>query len=74
VKYAVEMGSSAMIHIPSFIKIGSGIQKLTAGRHTDKQIVWRSRNTAENAITAILYRPEDKMNSPTFKHHVMTRI
>jgi hypothetical protein len=27
-KYAVGMGSSAMIHIPSFIKIGSGIQKL----------------------------------------------
>jgi hypothetical protein len=27
-KYAVEMGSDAMIYIPSFIKIGSGIQKL----------------------------------------------
>jgi hypothetical protein len=28
-KYAVEMGSGAMIYIPSFIKIGSGILKLT---------------------------------------------
>jgi hypothetical protein len=28
-KYVVEMGSGAMIYIPSFIKIGSGIQKLT---------------------------------------------
>jgi hypothetical protein len=27
-KYAVEMGSLAVIYIPSFIKIGSGIQKL----------------------------------------------
>jgi hypothetical protein len=27
-KYAVEMGSGAMAYIPSFIKIGSGIQKL----------------------------------------------
>jgi hypothetical protein len=27
-KYAVEMGSDAMIYIPSFIKTGSGIQKL----------------------------------------------
>jgi hypothetical protein len=27
-KYAVEMGSGAMIYILSFIKIGSGIQKL----------------------------------------------
>jgi hypothetical protein len=27
-KYAVEMGSGAMIYIRSFINIGSGIQKL----------------------------------------------
>jgi hypothetical protein len=27
-KYAVEMGSDALMYIPSFIKIGSGIQKL----------------------------------------------
>jgi hypothetical protein len=26
-KYAVEMGSGAVIYIPSFIKIGSGIQR-----------------------------------------------
>jgi hypothetical protein len=41
-KYAVEMGSGAMIYIPSFIKIGSGISKLMVGvgegihRHTDR--------------------------------------
>jgi hypothetical protein len=37
-KYAVKMGSDAMIHIPSFIKIGSGILKLIEGgihRHTN---------------------------------------
>jgi hypothetical protein len=36
-KYAIEMGSGAMIHIPSFTKIGSGIQDLIEGihRHTD---------------------------------------
>jgi hypothetical protein len=28
-KYAVEMGSGAMAYIPSFIKIASGVQKLT---------------------------------------------
>jgi hypothetical protein len=28
IKYAVEMGSGAMIQIPRFLKIGSGIQKL----------------------------------------------
>jgi hypothetical protein len=35
-KYAVEMGSGAMIHISSFTKIGSGIQKLMGG-FTDTQ-------------------------------------
>jgi hypothetical protein len=30
-KYAIEIGSSAMIYIPSFIKIGSGIQKFMGG-------------------------------------------
>jgi hypothetical protein len=30
-KYAVEMGSAAMIYTPSFIKTGSSIQKLKWG-------------------------------------------
>jgi hypothetical protein len=30
-KYAVEVGSSAMIYVSSFIKIGSGIQKFMEG-------------------------------------------
>jgi hypothetical protein len=38
-KCAVEMGSDAMIYIQNFIKIGSGIQKLTEG---DAQTAWRS--------------------------------
>jgi hypothetical protein len=37
-KYAVEMGSGAMIYIPSFIKIYSGVQKLIReGTQTDRQ-------------------------------------
>jgi hypothetical protein len=38
-KYAVEMGSGA---IPSFITIGSGIQKLMEGgihRHTESMVI-----------------------------------
>jgi hypothetical protein len=27
-KYAIDMGSGAMIYIPSFMKIGPGVQKL----------------------------------------------
>jgi hypothetical protein len=30
-KYAVEMGLGAVIYRPRFIKIGSGIQKITGG-------------------------------------------
>jgi hypothetical protein len=33
-KYAVEMGSGAMIYIPSLIKIGSGIKKLMGDTQT----------------------------------------
>jgi hypothetical protein len=32
-KYAVEKGSVAMMHISSFIKVDSGIQKLISGVH-----------------------------------------
>jgi hypothetical protein len=32
-KYAVEIGSGAMIYTPSFIKSGSGIQTLMWGIH-----------------------------------------
>jgi hypothetical protein len=36
-KYSVEMGSVAMIYIPSYIRNGSALQKLTRAtqRHTD---------------------------------------
>jgi hypothetical protein len=48
-KYADEMGSGAMIYIPSFIKNGLGIQKLISGIHRDIQshihTAWRSQNT-----------------------------
>jgi hypothetical protein len=40
-KYAVEMGSGAMIYILSFINIGSGVQKFIGG-YTDTQTAWRS--------------------------------
>jgi hypothetical protein len=43
-KYAVEMGSGAMIYIPSFIKISSAIRKLIGGYihcYTDIQTAWR---------------------------------
>jgi hypothetical protein len=38
-KHAVEKGSGAMIYIPSFIKIGSGIQMLMREIHS-KETSW----------------------------------
>jgi hypothetical protein len=43
-KYAVEMGSVVMMYVPSFIKIGSGIQTIMGGggytyRHTDSNVI-----------------------------------
>jgi hypothetical protein len=40
-KYAVEMGSGAMIYIPGSIKTGLGIQK-SVGGFTGTQREWRS--------------------------------
>jgi hypothetical protein len=37
-KYTVMMGSGAMIYIPSFIKTGSGIQKLIGVGTQNKEI------------------------------------
>jgi hypothetical protein len=40
-KHAAEMGSGAVIYIQSFIKIGSGTQKLIGGVHinTDRMVI-----------------------------------
>jgi hypothetical protein len=40
-KHASEMGPGAKIYIPSFIKTGSGIQKLMRGihRHTESMVI-----------------------------------
>jgi hypothetical protein len=38
-KYDVEMGSCAMIYIPSFIKIVSAIQKIIRGKHRHTEII-----------------------------------
>jgi hypothetical protein len=40
-KYVVEMGTGAMTYIPSFVKTGSGIQKLTGSiyRHTKSMVI-----------------------------------
>jgi hypothetical protein len=41
---AVEMDSGAVIYIPSFIKIGSGVQKLIGGIHRHTQTHGQQRD------------------------------
>jgi hypothetical protein len=54
VKYAVEIGSGAMICIPSFVKIGSDIQKLVGG-FTDTAWRWHKpavgKQTNDNKLS-----------------------
>jgi hypothetical protein len=55
-KYAVEMGSGGMIYIPSFINIGSGIQKPIRG---DTQTAWRSHKPTLGNKTARYHVPHN---------------
>jgi hypothetical protein len=52
-KYAFEMDIVAMIHVSSFIKIGSGIRKLIGGGYTDTQDAWRSHKPIREALTVM---------------------
>jgi hypothetical protein len=54
-KYAVEMYSGAMIYVPSFIKIGSGIQKLMG--EGDTQTAWRSHKPTLGILAKNIFKP-----------------
>jgi hypothetical protein len=47
-KYAFEMDSGATIYIPSFIKIGPGIQRLMGGN------TYRHRQRQEDELVSVL--------------------
>jgi hypothetical protein len=61
-KYAFAMGSGAMIYIPSFIKIGSGILKLTGGIHRQHgdpiSLLLFFQNNESRLITSFLWSNE----------------
>jgi hypothetical protein len=54
-KHAIEMGSSAMIYILSFIKVGSGIQMLMIGvyRH------WTHRENGNHKSLPIFFQNKE---------------
>jgi hypothetical protein len=51
-KYTVETGSGAMIYLPSFIKIGSSIQKLIWG------VTWTLRQHDDRISLLLFFRNE----------------
>jgi hypothetical protein len=63
VNYALEMGSGTIIHIPSFLKIESAIQKLMGG-YIDIQTARRSHKhtfifqNKESRLTKLFYTVE----------------
>jgi hypothetical protein len=60
--YAFEMRSSATINIPSFIKVGSGIQKLIVGhkyRHTDTPIINTHRQEVDLISVHSLFQNQE---------------
>jgi hypothetical protein len=60
-KYAVELGSGVMTYMPSFIKTGSGIQKLMGG-HTDTQKAWRFFRNEESTLKVMIKKQENVLN------------
>jgi hypothetical protein len=52
-KYVVEMGSDIIMHIPSFILIGSGIQKRVGSRYADTQTARWSNVTKQNSVASV---------------------
>jgi hypothetical protein len=54
-KYAIEMGPVAMIYKPTFIKIGSGTQKLIRGRKFTGTQTHRHPDSMEIALAYFLF-------------------
>jgi hypothetical protein len=63
-KYATEMGPVTVIYVPSFIKIGSGIQNLIKG-YTYIQTEWRSHKP-----TLGKYAKNNKLKRTRFADHL----
>jgi hypothetical protein len=55
-KYAIEMGSCAMIYIPSFVKIGSGIHKfMEGGKYRDSMVISKPTFIFQNKESMLIY-------------------
>jgi hypothetical protein len=59
-KYAIEIGSGAMIYIPSFIKIGSGIQKLMGG----EGYLWTHKQRGDGISLILFFQNKESRRRP----------
>jgi hypothetical protein len=65
-KYAVEMGSGAMIYMPSFIKFGSDIQKFVEDIYTD-----RHRHQGDLISLLFLFQNKESKLKITYLEHLV---
>jgi hypothetical protein len=74
-KYAVEMGLSAMIYIPSFVKTGSGIQKLMAeGAYTYRHAPTHRHTQQGDLISVLLlYQNKESIQKTAFEADISRR-
>jgi hypothetical protein len=55
------MGSGAVIYIPSFIKIGSGVQKLIEGIHRDTHTHTHTHGQQRDLISLLFQNKESRL-------------
>jgi hypothetical protein len=68
-KYAVEMGSRAMIYIPSLIKIGSGVQILFGGTHAAHTHTDTQTHTEQGNLLSLLSYLKIRKPGQKYKGH-----
>jgi hypothetical protein len=54
------MGSGAVIYVPSFIKIGSSVQKLIGGGDTQTHTHTHTQHTQQDDLISLLYFFQNK--------------
>jgi hypothetical protein len=68
-KYAVEMGSGAMIYKPSFVKIGSGTQKFMGGGEGGRHIQKHRQHGDLISLLSLFQNKESRLNIPLSLSH-----
>jgi hypothetical protein len=73
--YAVKVGLGTVIYVASFIKVGSGVQKLTVGgyiqTHTNKH---KRRATRSHKLTPFFQKKEGRLETKRLSILLLLRV